>query len=561
VAAVSPETPPAWIGRAGLIAAALAFVVFLPSIAGPFLYDDVRTVVGNRSLELLGTVEGLGAILRYDRARPLLNLTWALNHFISGAEPWSYHFANILIHAGAAGLVVSLFSWIARRAGLPRPSETALLAGCLFAVNPMAVETVAYVSSRSSGLSAFFALASLRLAVENFDRPRPTTVAGSLALLILALGAKEEAACVPLLLVLIDFFFISGQRLRFVAARWRLYALYFGLLLIGFVGRRMATGAWLPAGEMDRFQFAVLEWAAFPQYLIRQLVPFDPALFRGHGGTWPPDAATYARMVATTLVVIAVVAGRHRWPVAAFSVAWLFCALLPSSSIVPLGEIMVDHRAYLGSAASFFLIATGLMRLHRHSAWIGVLVTAALLLLMTAFSLHYEWVLADPVRAFEDAHRRFPNSGAIRLLAEAHEAAGDPRAAERELLQSLRDEPRDARTWTNLGILYARTGRYGDAATALQRAAPLARPADVAQIQDDLGMILLHIGREDEAVAAFEASVAADPQRAQSRISLAQILLKRGDTARARILLDEAARAPEITPEEATWVERLRRQT
>jgi hypothetical protein len=556
-AAVSPDVAPSRIGHAGLIAAALAFLVYLPSIAGPFLYDDVRTVIDNRSLESLWTPGALITLLRYDRARPVLNFTWALNRILSGREPWSYHLVNILVHAANAALVASLFAWIARRhGGVPRPRETALLGACLFAVSPMAAETVAYVSSRSSSLSALFALASLRLAVEAFDRPRKSTVAGSLALLILALGTKEEAACAPLLLLLIDFFFVSGQRLAPVAARWRLHVPYFGLLILGLFGRRFSTGSWLPAGEMDRFQFAVLEWAAFPEYLLRQLLPFDPALFRGHGADWPPGPGTWALLALSTIVIVAAVVGRRRWPIAAFAVAWLFCALLPSSSLVPLGELVVDHRAYLGSAGITFFVATLLVGFVRpRGVWIAILV------LLAARSFHYEWVLADPVRAFEDAQRRFPRSGALRLLAEAQEAAGDAAAAERELLQSLAEEPRDARTWTNLGILYARTGRYANAATALQQAAPLARPADVSQIQDNLGMILLHLGREDEAVGAFEASVAADPNRAQPRISLAQILLKRGDRARARVLLDEAVRAPEITPEEATWVERLRRQT
>src|SRR5262245_64362591 len=85
--------------QAPRVAALLAFLVFLPSLGNPFLYDDLIVIVDNLSIRDIGAPM---SVLLYDRARPLLNLSWAINYSMSGLEPWSYHLVNALIHAGNA---------------------------------------------------------------------------------------------------------------------------------------------------------------------------------------------------------------------------------------------------------------------------------------------------------------------------------------------------------------------------------------------------------------------------------------------------------------------------
>src|SRR5687768_12596466 len=163
-----PAPPPSgWSRHASRVAAAVAFVVYLPSLRGGFLYDDQSVILDNRGIRDLGA---LGQVFRSDPARPVLSLTWALNYAAFGLEPWSYHLVNVAIHAGNAALAASLFVWMASRSGRAHPAPSALLGACLFAATPMAAETVAYVSSRSTALAALFMLASLRVAVTVLER-------------------------------------------------------------------------------------------------------------------------------------------------------------------------------------------------------------------------------------------------------------------------------------------------------------------------------------------------------------------------------------------------------
>jgi len=181
----------------------------------------------------------------------------------------------------------------------------------------------------------------------------------------------------------------------------------------------------------------------------------------------------------------------------------------------------------------------------------------ALVALLAVGAVRYERILGDPVRAWEEATQRAPSSSeAHRALGEAYAQRGDPRS-EDAFRRATALDPGDARSWANLGAFYVERGRLGEAEASMRRASR-AMPRD-ARIHDNLGLILQGLGREDEAAREFEAATAATPALAQPRISLAAILVKRGERARARVLLDEASRL-EIDPQEAEAITALQQQ-
>lgn len=536
--------PAGWTQRAPLLAAALGFVVYLPSLGGGFLYDDVHVVVENRYIRDLGE---LVTVLRHDPARPLLGLSWALNYAVGGLTAWPYHLVNVLLHAASAALLASLFVWMARRLPRPQGETAALLGACLFAASPMAAETVAYVASRSTALATLLGLGSLRLGVEALTGGSRRALAGAGALFLAALLVKEEAAALPLLLLLLDFFFVAGQRPAELLRRRFIHLGFLALPILGLAARRALTGSWLPAPALDPLRFVATQLAVFPLYFLRALVPLDPAFYRGQPpAPWPPDLPTLTGWAATLLLAAFALRERRRRPEWSFAVAWLAAGLLPSSLLVALKEMVVDHRAYLGGAGVCFALGRLLWRPGRARAMV------VLLSVLAVRAMHYQWVLADPVRAWQDALRRAPASAeAWRALAEAYAARGDPRA-ESALTRSLSLDPYDARGWSNLGAFYAERGRLADAERAM-RSAVRASPRD-ARVRDNLGMILLALGREGEALAEFEAAAVGRPPLAQPRLNLASLLIRRGERARARALVEEASRYVQDPQEnEAVW--------
>ena len=505
-------------------------------------------MLGNRALRFGSLLE----VVRAEPARPLVGLTWALNHAISGLLPWSYHLLNVVVHAVNAALASQLLLWIGRRRGLRDPERAAMLGGALFAVSPMAAETVAYVSSRSTAIASGFVLAGLLNAVPLLEAPTRRRWLAALALACLGLLAKEEAASLPLLLLLLDYFFVAGQSARGVARRWRVHATFLALPLLGLAARAFVTGAWLPAPAMGRRRYLATQLALYPEYVLRTLIPVDPAFYRGHeAAAWPPAAWMVAGWLGTLLLATLAVVGRRRWPLAAFGLAWLAAALLPSSSLLPLKEMLVDHRAYLGGLGLVALVAAGLALLP------GQRLAPVLLGLLALVALRYQWVLGSPVRAWQDAVSRAPDAAEAWLaLGDSYFASGDPRA-EPALREALKLAPADPTGWVNLGAFLAERGRLEEASEAMKRASRLS-PAD-ARLHDNLATLYRSLGRHAEVLAELEAAVAGQPPLTQPRVRLASLLIASGDRARAARLLDEAARiGPD--PEEAQQILSLQRE-
>jgi hypothetical protein len=525
------ERGQAWLSRAPLIAAAVALFVYLPSVAGGFVFDDGELILRNPSIRSL---QNIGVVLRYEPARPLLNITWALNYAFGGLAPWHYHLVNVFIHAGNAGLLASLFLWMAQRLRLAQAGQIALFGACVFGASPMAAETVAYVASRSSALSALFTLASLRVAASVLSGGPRRRLGAAMCFFLLALATKEEAAALPLILILLDYFFVSEQRAAALKGRLWIHASFFAVLPLGLLARRLATGAWLPPPAIDPGLYLLTQAAAFPLYFFRAVIPLDPALYRHHPpATWPPGGATMAFLfLATVMVIITAVKQRER-PEWSFAVACLAAGLLPSSSIVSLNEMVVDHRAYLGSIGVAFALGGLLWRLGGRR--LGLLV----LVVLSARSLSYQWVLGDPVRAWEDAVARSPNApDALCALAKSYADRGDPRA-EDLFIQATRLDPSNYRYWANLGLYYGERGRPAQAVVALRSA--LQRKPGEASVHDYLGQILEGLGRDDEAAPEFEAAINAEPTFATAYANLAALALKHGDEQKARRLVEAGA--------------------
>ncbi len=540
---------PWWLRRSSLVAAAVAFLVYAPSIAGGFLYDDGNLILRNPWIRELRAIR---TVLTYEPARPVLNLSWAVNYALGGEAPWHYHLVNVLIHAGNAGLVASLFLWMARRQTRVDARAVALVGACLFAATPMAAETVAYVASRSTALVALLALACLRLAAGALGGGHRSRLALAFVFFLLALATKEEAAAIPLLLLLLDYFFVAGQRLKGLRPRLWIHACFLAMIPLGLVARRLATGSWLPPQAIDPARYLVTQWAAFPLYLLRALLPFDPAFYRHHPpAAWPPEALTVGWASVTLVVAVLAFRFRREAPAWSFAVAALAAGLLPSSSLVALNEMVVDHRAYLGSFGLAFAVAGLLHRIGR------LRLGALLVVLFAARAIAYEHVLADPVRAWQDAVRRAPGSAdALCALAESYAERKDPRA-EAVFVRATRLFPENSRYWANLGLYYAEAGLYERAVPVLREA--VRRAPQEALVRDYLGRILLRLGREQEAIVEFEAALTGVPPSAQPYTDLAEVLLRRGQHERARALLATALSLTS-TEEETARIESLRRQ-
>jgi len=183
--------------------------------------------------------------------RPLLMISFRLDHLLYGTHPLGYHVTNVLLHF-INGLLVFLIVRFFTREG-----PLSFAAGLLFTVNPAHSEAVAWLSGRSESVAAIFYLASFYFFIRYRDGRRRTYYLLSLVFFLLSLFAKETPAVFPFLLVAYDALQSYWQRpnaaplLGYVRENIRKYAYswapYFGILAGWFLMRKITLGAFIGA--------------------------------------------------------------------------------------------------------------------------------------------------------------------------------------------------------------------------------------------------------------------------------------------------------------------------
>lgn len=608
---------------APLLVGLLAFVAFLPALHGQFLaWDDDVNLVTNEHYRGLGWPQVRWAFsnVRMGHYIPITWLSFSANYAAGGMDPRGYHLVSQLVHAANA----IAFYFVARRllaaardggrqAGRADPAVIwgGATAALVFAVHPLRVESVAWVTERRDVLSGFFfltaVLAYLR-AVEARDRPAPPWIAGSLALFAAGLLSKASIMALPAALVLLDVY-----PLRRGAFTWRhLVVEKAGHWIVGGAGalgalvalevsglRITSYGVYGPAARiaMVAYSFwfypAAWAWPVHLSPLYELPASVDPLAWRFLG----PAVGVVALTVALWLL-------RRRWP--AGLAAWVYSGLmiLPVSGVVHSGfQLAHDRYSYLsglgfallgGGAVAWLLDAARARRVGRPvvAAATGVAVLALIALGTGAWQQSRIWANSETLwRWGVEVDPRCAvcaNNLATVLLnrpartpAELIEAEGlarravavnpaydsayttlgtilvarqDARGAEQVFREAMRLAPERPAAAANLGALYARAGRYEEALPLLRTAwakqpdTPWVR-ANLGQALRDRGIVLAGQRRLAEAVALFEEALRVTPDDADVHRNLGLALWQQGRREEAGPHLERAAA---LKPDEDT---------
>ena len=344
----------------GLLGAAI-LAAYANSFDIPFVFDDWHTIEQNPAIRSLAnlprffTDPNTTTVLRENKdLRPLLVLTLALNHRVSGLDPWSYHVVNLLLHWIATLLVYRIVRdhlWLGDEA-----APVAVAAALLVAVHPLNTESVDYVSARSALLTTVFYLAA-------FDAAARDRRVRSLLLAACAMLTKSIAVTLPLA-VLLHRVLAPPERRRPVP--WTFVALLCLVAAGGIVYRWLLLPPWVVEAArqpgVTPWTYFVTEWSALLYYL---------RLF-----AWPDALVVdrvdfpYARSLLDvqawgSLLVLSGLAAVVWWLARlrrafAFGALWFVLTLAPESSFFPLAEPVNEHRPYLAMLGLATIAALGL---------------------------------------------------------------------------------------------------------------------------------------------------------------------------------------------------------
>ena len=511
-----------------LLATVLAY---LPAFSAGFIWDDS----GHVTRADLQSFSGLsriwfevGATQQY---YPLLHSAFWVEHRLWGDSPAGYHAINVLLHASAA----CLFAVVLMSLGV----RGAQFAALLFALHPVGVESVAWISEQKNTLSTVLYLAAA-LAYLRFDAGRrPSRYALATGLFVLALLTKTVTATLPAALLVLLWWKRGRLEWRRDVAPlmpWLALGAIAGLLtarfesvLIGAQGADFNLSVVqrvLLAGRVFWFYLGKLAWPShlifiYPRWTI------DTADF----GAWIYPASALALLVG-----LFAWRRRSRAPLAAalLFVGMLF-PVLGFVNVFPfLFSYVADHFQYLPSLPIFALAAAGLTlaavawpRPVRFAAAGMLLAVLGLGTFKQATTYHDEFTL------FQDTLEKNPACWmAHHNLAIALAGSGQVEPAISHLETVLKLHPNYAPAENNLGDDLSRLGRNQEAVSHLERALQL--QPDYAAAENNLGMAFAQLNRTNDAVPHFTRAAKLDPRSGEYALNLAvAVMLQQGfDAAR-----------------------------
>jgi tetratricopeptide (TPR) repeat protein len=522
----------------------LTFVAYATAIGGGFVWDDDYYVTGNQTLRSL---DGLRRIwlepTSIPQYYPLVHTSFWLEYQLWQLNPLGYHLVNVALHALAAILVFLLL----RRLSVPG----ALFAALLFAVHPVHVESVAWITERKNVLSAVFYLLALA-AYLRFRPPEREAHGGdwgawalAFLLFVCALLAKTVTCSLPAVLLLILYW----KRGRLAWRDWLPLLPFFliGLAMAATTGflERVHVGAEGPEFELGLLERSLIAGRALWFYLGKLVWP-HPLVF--NYVRWEVDAAQWSQYLwpLLALAVLAVLwAGRRRLGRAPL-VAVLFFAgtLLPALGFVNVYphrySFVADHFQYLASLGVLTLLAAGAARLLPRGLP-GQLLRGAVLAILVLLCLRQGRVWANHETLWLDTVEKNPSSWVgFHNLGNLAVRRSDLDAADTYYRKTLELFPEHIPTLNDVGLILVQRGQTADALPYYQRALEL--DPEVFVTRSNLGLAHLALGEPGKAAEHLREAVRLLPGDARTHHQLAGALVAIGEPGPAEEHFREAIR-------------------
>ena len=559
----------------GLLLLAATLLTYWPALQGGFIWNDRDYVTA----PALRSIEGfwriwfeLGATEQY---YPLLHSAFWLEHRLWGDQPFGYHLVNVLQHVTAA----CLLAFVLRRLAIPGP----WLAAFLFALHPVMVESVAWISEQKNTLSLVFYLAAALVYLRFDETRRPRAYMYATLLFACALLTKTVTASLPAALLVAGWWQRGRIDLRRdVAPLLPWFVLGAGMGLLSAHVERVYIGAQGEEFGLDGLQRSLLAGRIAWFYAAKLFWPAELIFIYPR---WQVDPAQVGHWLYS-LGALALLAGL--WGVRSWSRAPLAAVLFFGGSLFPtlgffnvyafLYSFVADHWQYLPSLGLIVLASAGLARLLEargvaRAVRVGVPVAIVSGLGLLSFQqsrmyvdlrTFYVTTLARNPAAWM-AHNNLGNllreageldaarghfEAALHVRPDLHRvhnnlanvlrAQRQPAEAERHYRRAIELRPDYVEAHNNLGSLLRQTGRPAEAKRHLF-AAIVADPTH-ADARNNLGMTLRDLERNTDAILQFQRALRLQPDMAAAHLNLALSFSVAGRSAEAAIHLREARR-------------------
>jgi len=445
-------------------------------------FDDEQYIFADPLLKSPGAFKGRSiSALFLSGARPVTAFTFSLNYHFWGKDTYSYHLTNLFIHL-LNGMLVYIFIYMTlnmasvrgRYAG--KAHWIAFFTSLLFSIHPIQTQAVSYIVQRGESLASMFYLLSMVffvLAAKAGPLKRSIYLVLFVAGFVLGLGSKQIAVTLPLVALLYGIYFFEKRGLwkkLLLPVLMLMSGLVFSVYTLLFLGK--STHAGYNIRDLTALEYLFTQFRVVFTYLGMLFLPVGQSidhLYPVSRGFW--EFPTLLGFSVIALLLAGAVIFYKKWRTGSFFILWFFIILLPSSSIVPLKDVIFEHRVYLPSLALYFILAGSMVTLFE---WIKsrgssrAAVAACLVAMMSVATLlfaatyHRNTIWNSRLAMWRDVVRKYPeNPRGHHNLANCYFIKGDYENALRYYLSSLNLAVANMELYYNVGLIFESMGMRG----------------------------------------------------------------------------------------------------
>jgi len=458
---------------------------------------------------------------------PLTTMSHMLDWQLFGAKPGAHHFVNVLLHSATAVLLFFLLAQLTRSPGRTGTIWSSAFVAAVFAIHPLHVESVAWISERKDVLSGLFFVLTLLAYLYYTRKPNIARYLRVSILFACGLMAKPMLVTVPIVLLLLDYWPL--ERFGKLSAK-KLIAEKIPLLVLA-IGSAVATLIVQSEGVgLVPLEVLPLSWritnalAAYLVYIWQMIWPADLALIYSHPGKLPiwQVAGAAVVLIAVTLGVLAL---RKRSPYLMVGWGWYVIMLLPVIGVVQVGgQAHADRYTYLPQIGLCLAATWGVIDLATFRRYPAVILGAAAAIIISALAVR----AADQVSYWHDSERLWRHALAVTTENDvAHLGLGQLLLEQKRLDDAITElqtvvarHPNDVDARLKLAnALSEKKDRMNDAIAEYEAAAKIGDPNP--DIETTLANLLLEQGRINEAIQYYRQVVQLQPSSALAHYNLA----------------------------------------
>lgn len=458
---------------------------------------------------------------------PFTTLTNLLEYQWQGLNPFPYHLVNVLLHLLNTWLVFKLAEQLSGK------KITAIIVSLLFAVHPMHVESVAWISERKDVLYTFFYLLSLLAylrylssgykAKENF---------GAILLFLCSLFSKSAAVTLPLILIAIDFY--KGRKINLKSllekAPFFILSLLFGILALLSQKVEVSSKDFFLSFNLIERVFLFSYSIVF--YIVKLVIPFRLSVWHYYPDTHGDHLywQYYAALPLLLTLAWFVLKRNSFQKEIVFGFFFFIIAISVMLPITPVGFALTAERyTYVSSIGLFYIAGQWISGVGEKRMKKAVYIIFSLYVIVLSYQTWVRiGVWKDGEVLFSDVIKKNPNvAHCYWMRANVRSAKGNVQGALEDMNSSIKLNPTIAETYSNRGMVHSELGDHKSAMSDYNKAIQL--DPELLEAYNNRGNEYYESGETELAMQDFNKAIAMDPKNSKAYNNRSVLKIKTGD--------------------------------